>query len=90
MTSYKIRPKDIITPENTVDCSYIDGYLKISFLYPEGNATLKITCLTDGATNTITFSTLTQYTYFIGYQFGVYQIDITTSHDINYSGILSL
>lgn len=90
MTSYKIRPKDNITPDNIVDCNYIDGYLSISFLYPEGNATLKITRCTDGATDTATFSTLTQYIYYIGVQQGAYHIEINTSHNMNYTGILSI
>lgn len=88
LTSYRIRPKDNSSIDNTIECLYSRGYLYISFTYSEGNATLKITRINDGLSENSTFSTWNPYTHYIGEQQGTYQIDIKTSHDIEYSGFL--
>ena len=72
---------------NDVECFYEDGYLHLTFEYPEGNATISITDIMDTPCLTQQFSTSTPFTIYIGEPTEPLNIKVTTEANI-YIGML--
>lgn len=74
---------------NNVECFYEDGYLHLTFEYPEGNATISITDIMDTPCLTQQFSTIVPFTLFIGEPTEPLRIEIITEANV-YDGFLGL
>lgn len=72
---------------NNVECFYEDGYLHLTFEYPEGNATISITDIMDTPCLTQQFSTTVPFTLYIGEPIEPLNIKVTTEANI-YTGML--
>ena len=73
---------------NDVECFYEDGYLHLTFEYPEGNATISITDIMDTPCLTQQFSTSAPFTLYIGELTEAIKIKVVTEANI-YTGILN-
>ena len=75
------------TRHDRAKCFYEDGYLHLTFEYPEGNATISITDIMDTPCLTQQFSTFTLFTLYIGEPTEPLNIKVTTEANI-YTGML--
>lgn len=82
-----IRPKDL--SERIVECSYAYGELSVAFEQPEGRATMTVTRMEDGVSQTVVFYTFTMFSYNIGTAPGSYVINVKTSQ-CEYEGFLTI
>ena len=83
------RPKDCTGDLQEVEGAYCNGILSVIFNMPEGRATMTVTRMEDGVSQTAVFYTFSTFSYNIGTAPGSYVINVRTSQ-CEYEGFLTI